>query len=144
MFSSKMLLCALTLTVLAVAVESWSQGNLSGAELTRLYNSKVYYAEKMKRPLGSSSSAIGPFSHSGVRVTLADGSKWLIHKGNNFGISSQTVVTSARNMGSGWRVVRTGNFRGRKTVRDFVRVGGTDYNVLFDNCHGASNRMMNQ
>ncbi|KAK1895113.1 putative peptidyl-prolyl cis-trans isomerase SurA [Dissostichus eleginoides] len=72
-------------------------------------------------------------SHSGVRVTLADGSQWLVHKGNNFGISSNTVV-----------VVRTLDFRGTKKVADFVAVGGTDYSVFFDNCHLASRRMMGQ
>lgn len=38
------------------------------------------------------------------RVTLADGSQWLIHKGNNFGISSPTVVVDARHMGKKWKV----------------------------------------
>ena len=144
MWSIRMLVSALALTLLAVSVGSWSDGNLSGAELTRLYNSPVYLAERMKRPLGSSSFQIGPISHSGVRVTLGDGSKWLIHKGQNYGISSQTVVTKANQMSSDWRVVRTGNFQGRKTVGDFVATGGSNYDFLFDNCHWASIRMMNQ
>lgn len=38
------------------------------------------------------------------RVTLRDGSQWLIHKGKNFGISSQTVVVNARHMGNNWEV----------------------------------------
>ncbi|KAF1388535.1 hypothetical protein PFLUV_G00091270 [Perca fluviatilis] len=67
MFSFKMFLFALTLTLLACTVQSWSDGDLSGPELTRLYNSPVYEAERLKRPKGSSSSAVGPFSHSGVR-----------------------------------------------------------------------------
>ncbi|TDH11230.1 hypothetical protein EPR50_G00058680 [Perca flavescens] len=144
MFSFKMLLFALTLTLLAVTVQSWSDGNLSGPELTRLYNSPVYEAERLKRPKGSSSSAVGPFSHSGVRVTLGDRSKWLIHKGMNYGTSSQTVVTRADYMSSNWKVVKTGNFQGRKTVGDFVATGGSNYDFLFDNCHWASIRMMNQ
>ncbi|XP_045897284.1 uncharacterized protein LOC123964246 [Micropterus dolomieu] len=144
MWSIRMLVSALALTLLAVSVGSWSDGNLSGAELTRLYNSPVYLAERMKRPLGSNSFQIGPISHSGVRVTLRDGSKWLIHKGQNYGISSQTVVTKANQMSSDWRVVRTGNFQGRKTVGDFVATGGSNYDFLFDNCHWASIRMMNQ
>ncbi len=108
-----------------------------------------------------------------LRVTLGDGSKWLIHKGQNYGISSQTVVTPARHMSSDWKVnlhvlpkinlchcrtlsnssslcltsvqvVREGNFLGRKTVSDFVRTGGSNYDLLFDNCHWASIRMMDQ
>uniref|UniRef100_A0A8C9XCM5 Uncharacterized protein n=1 Tax=Sander lucioperca TaxID=283035 RepID=A0A8C9XCM5_SANLU len=144
MFSFKVLLFAVALTLLAVTVQSWSNGNLSGSELTRLYNSPVYKAERLKRPLGSSSFMIGPLSHSGVRVTLGDGTKWLIHKGDNYGISSQTVVTRAESLGSNWKVVKTGNFQGRKTVGDFVATGGTNYDFLFDNCHWASIRMMNQ
>uniref|UniRef100_A0A8C9XCU4 Uncharacterized protein n=1 Tax=Sander lucioperca TaxID=283035 RepID=A0A8C9XCU4_SANLU len=113
--------------------------------LTRLYNSPVYEAERLKRPKGSSSSAVGPFSHSGVRVTLGDGSKWLIHKGMNYGISSQTVVTRTHYMSSSWTVnLYYTMVWGRKTVGDFVATGGSEYNVLFDNCHWASIRMMNQ
>lgn len=37
------------------------------------------------------------------RVTLADGSQWLVHKGDGFGISSQTVVVAARHMGRDWK-----------------------------------------
>ncbi|MBU7443562.1 hypothetical protein, partial [Paraburkholderia fungorum] len=88
MFSFNMLLSVLALTLLAVTVESSSGGggsppnhnyDLSGSALTRLYNSPVHHAERMKRPLEGTSSWLGPISHSGVRVTLEDGSKYLIH-----------------------------------------------------------------
>ncbi|CAJ1061335.1 uncharacterized protein LOC127362983 [Xyrichtys novacula] len=152
MWSFKVLLCALALTLLGVTVESSSGGggtpnhnyDLSGSALTRLYNSPVYKAERMKRPLDGTSFVLGPISHSGVRVTLADGAKWLIHKGGNYGVSSQTVVTDARHMSSDWRVVQTAEFNGRKTVADFVATGGSEYSLLFDNCHMGSNRMMDQ
>ncbi|KAM6995363.1 uncharacterized protein LKV04_007595 [Tautogolabrus adspersus] len=151
MLSFRMFLCALALTVLAVTVEASTGGgtpnynyDLSGSDLTRLYNSPVYKAERMKRPLDGTSVVIGPLSHSGVRVTLADGTQWLIHKGGNFGISSETVVTDARHMSPDWRVVKTKDFQGRKTVSDFVAAGGSDYNVIFDNCHLGSRRMMKQ
>ena len=104
-------------------------------------------------------------------MTLGDGSQWLIHKGGGYGISSDTVVVDARHMSSDWtvslhvnvhvssqdegsdasdllflssQVVKEGNFQGRKSVTDFVATGGSDYNFLFDNCHRASIRMMNQ
>ncbi|CAJ1061336.1 uncharacterized protein LOC124065402 [Xyrichtys novacula] len=118
--------------------------DLSGSALTRLYNSPVYKAERMKRPLDGTSFVLGPISHSGVRVTLADGAQWLIHKGDDYGVSSQTVVTDARHMSSDWRVVQTAEFNGRKTVADFVATGGSEYSLLFDNCHMGSNRMMDQ
>uniref|UniRef100_A0A3B5B0V0 Uncharacterized protein n=1 Tax=Stegastes partitus TaxID=144197 RepID=A0A3B5B0V0_9TELE len=109
--------------------------DLSGQDLTDLYNSPVYQAEWMIRPLES--PVMRQLSHTGVRVTLADNSQWLIHKGNNYGISSDTVVSSARHMSSNWR------FNGRKTVSDFVKKGGESYNLLF-NCHVASIRMILQ
>ncbi|XP_076593570.1 uncharacterized protein LOC143324742 [Chaetodon auriga] len=151
MSAFRWLLCALTLTLLAPSVEASTGGGtpnhsyeLSGDALRRLYNSAVYKAERMKRPLEGTSVVMGPISHSGVRVTLADGSRWLIHKGNNYGTASQTVVVDARHMSSDWRVVREGNFQGRKTVADFVATGGSNYDLLFDNCHWASIRMMDQ
>ncbi|XP_034029597.1 uncharacterized protein LOC117513546 [Thalassophryne amazonica] len=57
---------------------------------------------------------------------------------------SPTVVTSARHMGPLWKVVQRKNFAGRKIVGDFVQAGGSNYNVLFDNCHQGANRMMSQ
>ncbi|XP_036931745.1 uncharacterized protein LOC119006780 [Acanthopagrus latus] len=151
MFSGTMLLSAVVLTLLAVTVEASTGGStsnhnydLSGSDLRRLYNSPVYKAERMKRPLEGTGFVAGPISHSGVRVTLANGSRWLIHKGGGYGVSSDTVVVNARHMSRDWRVVKEGNFLGRKTVADFVATGGSDYNFLFDNCHWASIRMMEQ
>ncbi|XP_072572847.1 uncharacterized protein [Paramormyrops kingsleyae] len=112
--------------------------------LTALYNSPVYLAEKMTRPLGTSSVKVGWISHSGVRVTLGDGSQWLVHKGNDFGISSQTVVVNARHMGNNWKVVERKNFFGTKKVNDFVRASGAGYQWIFNNCHIGANRMMRQ
>uniref|UniRef100_A0A671Y5T5 Uncharacterized protein n=1 Tax=Sparus aurata TaxID=8175 RepID=A0A671Y5T5_SPAAU len=149
MFSGTMLLSAVVLTLLAVSVEASTGGgtsnyNLSGSDLRRLYNSKVYKAELMKRPLAGLPIMWGPISHSGVRVTLANGSRWLIHKGKGYGVSSDTVVVNARYMSREWRAVMEGNFRGRKTVANFVATGGSRYHWLFDNCHWASIRMIKQ
>ncbi|RVE63307.1 hypothetical protein OJAV_G00164390 [Oryzias javanicus] len=119
------------------------QADLSGQALTNLYNLRVMTAERMKRPLEPLNVELGPISHTGVRVTLEDGSKWLVHKGNGFGRSSQTVVTNARHMSNKWRVIQTKDLGGSKRVSDFVRAGGIDYNLLLDNCHFGSRRMMN-
>ncbi|XP_076746469.1 uncharacterized protein LOC143421182 [Maylandia zebra] len=149
MASFKALLSALTLLALTVDASSgpgYSNYNydLSGQDLTRLYNSPVMTAERMNRPLEGTSVILGPLSHSGVRVTLDDGSQWLIHKGGGFGLSSQTVVTDARHMSSAWTPVSSREFQGSKTVSDFVSAGGPNYNLVSDNCHLASCRMMNQ
>uniref|UniRef100_A0A8C9ZQC6 Uncharacterized protein n=1 Tax=Sander lucioperca TaxID=283035 RepID=A0A8C9ZQC6_SANLU len=149
MFSFKELLSAVALALLVVAVESSTDGELnrnydmSLSQLITLYSTPVFKAERMKRPLEGTSFVLGPISHSGVRVTLGDGSQWLIHKGDNYGISSQTVVTSADNMSSDWTVVQTVDFQGTKKVLDFVRDGGSEYSLIFDNCHLAAQRMMN-
>lgn len=37
------------------------------------------------------------------RVTLEDDTKWLVHKGDGYGISSQTVVVAARHMANNWK-----------------------------------------
>ncbi|KAF7708401.1 hypothetical protein C0J45_3750 [Silurus meridionalis] len=139
------------ITALIVAEGSWGSGKTGNSysfdlskkdDLTKLYNSKVYKAERMTRPLDGQSRERGILSHSGVRVTLADGTKWLVHKGDGYGISSQTVVVDARHMSNTWTIRETKNFGGSKTVSDFVKAGGTNYSLLFNNCHNAAGRMM--
>ncbi|KAI7806503.1 uncharacterized protein LOC130558108 [Triplophysa rosa] len=139
------------LAMLAVLAESsWGNGKGNSynydlskmSDLRKLYNSKVFKAERMTRPLEGLSFQHGIISHSGVRATLEDGTKWLVHKGDGYGISSQTVVVDARHMSTNWKIVETKNFGGSKTVSDFVKAGGTDYKLIFDNCHDASGRMM--
>ncbi|AWO96208.1 Hypothetical protein SMAX5B_002564 [Scophthalmus maximus] len=154
MFSFLLSVVALTLLPVAAASSSFSSGggdsppnhsyDLSGSALSALLNSPVHDAERMKRPLEGATSWFGPVSHSGVRVTLEDGTKWLVHKGDGFGVSSQTVVTDARHMSSAWEPVSQKDFQGTKRVTDFVREGGTGYNLLLDNCHLGSRRMMDQ
>ncbi|XP_053496081.1 uncharacterized protein LOC128617082 [Ictalurus furcatus] len=138
------------ITALIVTEGSWGSGKGNSynydlsrmSDLRKLYNSKVYRAERMTRPLDGMKVQAGILSHSGVRVTLADGTMWLVHKGDGFGISSQTVVVDARHMSRHWKVREVKNFAGTKTVSDFVKAGGTDYSLLFNNCHTAAGRMM--
>ncbi|MEQ2258784.1 hypothetical protein XENORESO_002392 [Xenotaenia resolanae] len=146
----KVLLCA-ALILQAVCGDSSSRGrrrnyryDRSGQDLTNLFNSRVQKAERVWRPFDGQSSGRWPFYHSGVRVTVDDGSQWLVHKGKGYGLSSQTVVTDARHMSPAWRTTQTKDFDGRKTVSDFVRAGGGKYNTALDNCHWAARRMMNQ
>ncbi|KAK1896022.1 Ribosome biogenesis protein ERB1 [Dissostichus eleginoides] len=116
--------------------------DLSGPELRAVLNSPVIFAERLKRPLTGFPGMFWCASHTGVRVTLANGNLWLVHKGNNFGISSQTVVVAARHMSNAWEVFEKKDLDGTKTVSDFVAVGGTMYDVWDDNCHDASQAMM--
>uniref|UniRef100_A0A8C4SSG8 Uncharacterized protein n=1 Tax=Erpetoichthys calabaricus TaxID=27687 RepID=A0A8C4SSG8_ERPCA len=121
---------------------SYDIGTKSG--LTQTYNTPVFKAERVERAMGSSSAGQYPVSHSGVRVTDAQGQQWLIHKGGGYGISSQTVVVDAKHMSDKWKVTETKDFQGSKNISDFVNTGGPKYNVILNNCHSASHRMMNQ
>uniref|UniRef100_A0A673LC92 Uncharacterized protein n=1 Tax=Sinocyclocheilus rhinocerous TaxID=307959 RepID=A0A673LC92_9TELE len=134
----------LLLAVLAMVAESSSgKGTfINFSDLNKLYNSKVYMAELFTRPLDGIPFQIGILGHSGVRVTLQDGSKWLIHKGDGYGKSSQTIVVDGRHMSNNWKLKEQKDFRGSKTVSDFVKAGGAEYKLLFDNCHNAANRIM--
>ncbi|XP_043973372.1 uncharacterized protein LOC122831334 [Gambusia affinis] len=151
MMFCKVLQCSAALVLLAGSVESSSGGStgpfsydLSGSDLTELYNKRVHLAEEMRRPLGNLPFTLGVFSHCGVRVTLDDGSRWLIHKGDGYGISSQTVATDARHMSSRWKVIESKDFEGTKTVSDLVGAGGTNYRLIGENCHDACDNIMNQ
>ncbi|KAJ8290758.1 hypothetical protein GJAV_G00017130 [Gymnothorax javanicus] len=153
--STKTLLSLAVFSIVAVTVVAGGSSSSSGSkgysydlskmsDLTKLYNSPVYKAERLKRPMDGLSFTLGVLSHSGVRVTLDDGSQWLVHKGDEYGIKSQTVVVDAKHMSSKWKIVETKDFGGSKTVSDFVKAGGTDYSLIFDNCHHGAGRMMDQ
>ncbi|XP_055520717.1 uncharacterized protein LOC129714876 [Leucoraja erinacea] len=112
------------------------------SELTKLYNKQVVRAERVRRPLW------GLFRHEGVRIQTAGsesepGRSWLIHKGKGYGSSHQTVVTDAEHMSNKWKVVEGRPVEG-KTVADFIKAGGRDYNLLTDNCLDAAKNMMKQ
>eukprot|EP00058_Branchiostoma_floridae_P026529 XP_002612020.1 hypothetical protein BRAFLDRAFT_86991 [Branchiostoma floridae] len=111
--------------------------------LRQLYNSKVVHAEEVRRPLGDGKKMWGPAYHTGARVTLEDGSKWLVHKGPGFDYGNQTVVTDTKHMGGRW--VQKGGVKqvqGAATVSDFVKAGGQNYTPVFNDCQSARDRMM--
>uniref|UniRef100_A0A0E9UGX6 LRAT domain-containing protein n=1 Tax=Anguilla anguilla TaxID=7936 RepID=A0A0E9UGX6_ANGAN len=47
-------------------------------------------------------------------------------------------------MSNDWKIFETKDFNGSKTVSDFVKAGGTDYSLIFNNCHDGAGRMMDQ
>ncbi|XP_064605828.1 uncharacterized protein LOC135470722 [Liolophura sinensis] len=132
---------AKALNLICLLIVCWFSGlTKSQSSLTRLYNKNVVKAERMERPLQGWIGRTG-IPHAGVRVTTDDGQLWLVHKTRDQG-ASDTVVTDARHMSSAWSVVETKYINGRRTVGDYVAAGGTRYNLLFDNCLNAANRMM--
>ena len=54
----------------------------------------------------------------------------------------ETVVTDAGHMSKKWTVVDTKQVTDGSQVGDLVEAGGEEYNVFTDNCHHASERMM--
>uniref|UniRef100_A0A667Y7R6 Uncharacterized protein n=1 Tax=Myripristis murdjan TaxID=586833 RepID=A0A667Y7R6_9TELE len=106
-----------------------------------LLASPVYEAELVRRPKRPWPVELGYISHSGVRVTLEDGSQWLIHNGSGNGISSDTVVVSDRFMSSKWRV-RQRHWTSPGTVSDLVEAGGREYSLWSNNCHQAAERIL--
>ncbi|KAJ0032798.1 hypothetical protein NQD34_002879 [Periophthalmus magnuspinnatus] len=97
-------------------------------DLTALYNSPVFNAEWMVTSVGNTPVLAGFIARSGVRVTLCDSSKWLIHQGPNGDI----VVSSATYLSGMWMTQCSKNFYGQKTVSDFVNAAGKPFNFLFD------------
>jgi hypothetical protein len=81
-------------------------------------------------------------THSGVLVTTEDGKQYLVHKGKQFGISSQTVVVDAKHMSGAWKNVDSSEKVSGKTVRDFIKAGGTCYRILDDDCHDVTERII--
>ncbi|CAG2221708.1 unnamed protein product [Mytilus edulis] len=112
------------------------------------------------RPLSSSSSSYFgwlPFSsrrkkrhnyhlhHAGVVVTIdryVEGKdKWLIHKGEDYGDASDTVITDADYMSSRWTNTKTMYPSCRYTVNSCMRAARNDfvYSVYGPNCQTAAN-----
>ena len=117
--------------------------------LTSIYNEKVVSATRVTRPTGSfgpgssGSSSFGwdPTSHSGVVVKTESGKEWLVHKGQDYGKSSATVVVDTKHMSDKWTRHETQS-AGGKNVGSFVETGGSNFNLLSDNCHQSAKRMM--
>ncbi|XP_055019937.1 uncharacterized protein LOC129411842 [Boleophthalmus pectinirostris] len=121
--------------------------DVSPADLNTLYNSPVKTAEWVIRPkqgIWDWVPDMYPTTHSGVRVTLEDGRQFLIHKGRDFGILSETVVTDAKHMSDKWEVKLRRGFMGSVTVGDLVKAGGEKYTIMLgEHCHKAAKDMMN-
>ena len=55
----------------------------------------------------------------------------------------ETVVVDAKNMSGAWKSAGSQSAQPGTRVADYVKAGGSKYNLLFDNCHDGSRRMMN-
>jgi len=115
--------------------------------LNQLYNNNVVKVEKWISPLNFQFGNLisGIVTHSGVIVTLSGGERYLIHKGNEFGKKSQTVITYLDYMIGDWKKESelAVNKSKKVIVGDLIKLGGANYNVFKDNCNDASERIMN-
>jgi hypothetical protein len=99
---------------------------------------------KLAKLLGIKTSISGQkdrATHSGVLVTTKDGGRYLVHKGKDFGKSSQTVVVDAKHMSKLWKKVGKSVSGNGKKIGDFVKAGGKDYKIKGGNCHNARDKM---
>ena len=52
------------------------------------------------------------------------------------------MVTDAKHMSGAWKSEGSQPVNPGTRVADYVKAGGENYNLLFDNCHHGSERMM--
>ncbi|XP_076076430.1 uncharacterized protein LOC143047277 [Mytilus galloprovincialis] len=107
--------------------------------LTKLYNSEVTKVESYSRPLTGLLGKIG-VPHTGVVATTKDGGKFLVHKGADYGKSSDTVVVDAKHMSSKWTKTGEKPVAAGKTISDVMNDGyvnkrygfGKDQKICWD------------
>lgn len=52
------------------------------------------------------------------------------------------MVTNAKHMSGAWKSGGSQSVQAGTRVADYVKAGGQNFNLLFDNCHDGSRRMM--
>ena len=119
----------------------------SYADLKPLFNSNVSSLQEVKRPLdvplGNGLCNNFNVCHTGVRATTNSGDSYLIHKGANFGNSSQTIVAPANIMSNNWKNAGPNTQAKPNTqIKDLVKTGGANYNVFTNNCNDASSKII--
>ena len=81
-------------------------------------------------------------THSGSLLTTTDGSQCLVHKGIDFGDSSDAVAVEGKHMSPHWEMVgESRDVGGRASVGDYIKAAGEDYNLFIGNCHHATSNM---
>ncbi|CAF2931429.1 unnamed protein product, partial [Rotaria sp. Silwood2] len=79
-------------------------------------------------------------NHRGQVATLADGQRFLVHKGPGFGHNSETIAVDAKYMSNSWKPHGSSISAGSQSVGlgDLIKAGGKNYDVLTNNCmHGS-------
>lgn len=110
-----------------------------------LYNSAVTRAALYERSLDTKvksdvAEALNGRQY-GVLVTLDDGRRFFVVKGNRLGEGSQTVAVVSDHMADDWVKVTNKVISGA-TLGDFIKAGGHRFDAVVDNGKQAALRMM--
>jgi hypothetical protein len=117
-------------------------------QLNTLYNQPIKSIQEYSRPLDMPGGKVLNYlgiNHRGQVATLSDGQQYLVHKGKDFGINSQTVVVDRKYMSNNWSPrgspINTNYERNHVGLGDLVKSGGASYNYFCSNCIHGSNKM---
>jgi hypothetical protein len=117
----------------------------SYSDVKKLRETPVVRAELYERPLANSASAtvqgVLGGKQLGVVVTVEDGRRFLLVKGNQEGRGKETVAIISDHMTDDWVKVATKQVTGT-TFGNFVQAGGRAYDLFKDNGNQAAERMM--
>jgi hypothetical protein len=114
-------------------------------DIRELYNTPVSRVELYERPLDPATpplvaQALG-YKQSSVVVTLKDGRRFMLVKGDRKGEGRQTILILADHMTDDWVKVQTKDIT-RSVLLDFAKAGGLLFDALRDNGSDAARRMM--
>jgi hypothetical protein len=114
-------------------------------DLKKLHETPVVRSDLYERPLASTvpefTSRILKGKQYGVVVTLSDGRRFLLVKGNQLGRGKDTVAIIYDHMTDDWTKVESKEVKS-STFDDFFQAGGRKYDVVSDNGNQAAARMM--
>ena len=81
-------------------------------------------------------------THSGSLLTTTDGSQCIVHKGIDFGDSSDAVAVDPKHTSPHWeKVGESRDVGGRASVGDYIKAAGKYYNPFTGNFHHATGNM---
>jgi hypothetical protein len=115
-------------------------------DVHELYNTPVSRAELYERPLDPETpapvaQALG-YKQSSVVVTLKDGRRFMLVKGNRKGDGLKTILILGDHITDDWVKVGAKEIA-RSVLLDFAKAGGLFFDALRDNGKDAAMRMMN-
>ena len=110
------------------------------------YNKKTIKCLNCNGVRTSMSKKTDRLMHSGVILTTEDGSKYLIHKGKDFGTKGQHTEIVKPNDTMYDKVYRNVGGpikpKNHKIIEEYFKASGNGYDFMKDNCHDGTERMI--